>query len=160
MHRTRIVAVPLLAAVAIFVAAPPALATPSLTVVPGCFVSSDTDFFGVNVSITGLAPNEPFQFSVQTPTTLLGPAEFQADADGNFEIGPLLDQTPGTFTAFVTTAAGAFQQSATITSCAPPRPTSIEQCKNGGWHQFDAFKNQGDCVSFVATGGRNRPALG
>jgi hypothetical protein len=36
-------------------------------------------------------------------------------------------------------------------------PTSKEQCKNGGWKNFNnpAFKNQGDCVSYVATGGRN-----
>lgn len=34
-------------------------------------------------------------------------------------------------------------------------PTSKEQCKKGGWKSFDAphkFKNQGDCVSFVANG--------
>jgi hypothetical protein len=36
-------------------------------------------------------------------------------------------------------------------------PTDKDQCKNGGWMKFNnpAFKNQGDCVSFVATGGRN-----
>jgi YVTN family beta-propeller protein len=30
-------------------------------------------------------------------------------------------------------------------------PTGIDQCKNGGWKTFTdpAFKNQGDCVSFV-----------
>jgi hypothetical protein len=27
-------------------------------------------------------------------------------------------------------------------------PTSIDECKNGGWKTFGAFKNQGDCVSF------------
>jgi hypothetical protein len=36
---------------------------------------------------------------------------------------------------------------------APPLPTSKEQCKSGGWRSFPGFKNQGDCVSFVATGG-------
>ncbi len=41
----------------------------------------------------------------------------------------------------------------------PPRlPTSKEQCKNGGWKTYGVFKNQGDCVSFVATGGKNPPA--
>jgi hypothetical protein len=39
----------------------------------------------------------------------------------------------------------------------PPLPTSKEQCKNGGWRNFPGFKNQGDCVSFVATGGQNPP---
>jgi hypothetical protein len=29
------------------------------------------------------------------------------------------------------------------------RPSSKDQCKNGGWRNFGAFKNQGDCVSFV-----------
>jgi hypothetical protein len=28
-------------------------------------------------------------------------------------------------------------------------PTSVDQCKNGGWKQFACFKNQGQCVSFV-----------
>jgi hypothetical protein len=33
---------------------------------------------------------------------------------------------------------------------AQPLPTSKEQCKQGGWRSFPGFKNQGDCVSFVA----------
>jgi hypothetical protein len=37
-------------------------------------------------------------------------------------------------------------------------PTSKDQCKNGGWQTFGVFKNQGDCVSWVATGGKNPPA--
>jgi hypothetical protein len=36
--------------------------------------------------------------------------------------------------------------------------TSKDQCKKGGWMTFGVFKNQGDCVSFVATGGKNPPA--
>ena len=39
-------------------------------------------------------------------------------------------------------------------------PTAKDQCKDGGWQNLvdssgNAFKNQGDCVSFVATGGKN-----
>jgi hypothetical protein len=37
-------------------------------------------------------------------------------------------------------------------------PTSKEQCKNGGWRNFPGFKNEGDCLSFVATRGRNQPS--
>jgi hypothetical protein len=42
-----------------------------------------------------------------------------------------------------------------------PTPTSKDQCKEGGWQNYaDAngtpFKNQGDCVSYVATGGKNK----
>jgi len=31
-------------------------------------------------------------------------------------------------------------------------------CKKGGWRSFGVFKNQGDCVSYFATGGKNQPA--
>ena len=31
-------------------------------------------------------------------------------------------------------------------------------CMSGGWQSYGVFKNQGDCVSFVATGGKNLPA--
>jgi hypothetical protein len=37
-------------------------------------------------------------------------------------------------------------------------PTSKDDCKKGGWATFSqGFKNQGDCVSYVATGGKNQP---
>jgi hypothetical protein len=43
-------------------------------------------------------------------------------------------------------------------------PQTLGDCKNGGWTRFHingvAFKNQGDCVSYVATGGHNPPAGG
>lgn len=40
-------------------------------------------------------------------------------------------------------------------------PLTKDDCKQDGWERFDGtatFKNQGDCVSFVATGARNPPA--
>jgi hypothetical protein len=43
---------------------------------------------------------------------------------------------------------------------APAHPTSKDQCKHGGWRDFGVFKNQGDCVSYVATKGRNAPSGG
>jgi hypothetical protein len=43
----------------------------------------------------------------------------------------------------------------TPTPC--PLPTRVNQCKDGGWRTFGVFKNQGDCVSFVASGGKNPP---
>ena len=39
--------------------------------------------------------------------------------------------------------------------CVVAVPTDKDQCKQGGWQTFGIFKNQGDCVSFVATGGKN-----
>jgi hypothetical protein len=41
-------------------------------------------------------------------------------------------------------------------ACDPP--TTQAECKNGGWMNYGTtFKNQGDCVSFVKTGGKNEP---
>lgn len=42
-----------------------------------------------------------------------------------------------------------------------PLPANADACKKGGWRSLtddlgQAFVNQGDCVSFVATGGRNK----
>lgn len=36
-------------------------------------------------------------------------------------------------------------------------PSDANQCKKGGWETFGVFTNQGDCVSFIATGGKNEP---
>jgi hypothetical protein len=35
-----------------------------------------------------------------------------------------------------------------------PLPTTKDACRHGGWREFPGFRNQGDCVSFVATGRR------
>jgi hypothetical protein len=50
--------------------------------------------------------------------------------------------------------------STSIADCRASSLISTDQCKHGGWrHLVDRngtpFKNQGDCVSYVATGGRN-----
>lgn len=37
-------------------------------------------------------------------------------------------------------------------------PTTGDQCKQNGWKAYGVFKNQGDCVSYVATKGKNKPA--
>jgi hypothetical protein len=37
-----------------------------------------------------------------------------------------------------------------VVTDAPSVPTSKDQCKKGGWRDFGVFKDQGDCVSFVA----------
>lgn len=40
-----------------------------------------------------------------------------------------------------------------------PLPTTAEECKQYGWEAYLVFKNQGDCVSFISTDGKNEPAL-
>jgi hypothetical protein len=51
---------------------------------------------------------------------------------------------------------GDLNLSATLVAT-PTLPTSMDQCRSGGWMSFGVFRNQGECVSFVATGGRNGP---
>ncbi len=47
-----------------------------------------------------------------------------------------------------------------LSGAIPPNlPTTKDQCMNGGWRNYLVFKNQGDCVSFVATKGKNKPSL-
>jgi hypothetical protein len=65
-------------------------------------------------------------------------------------------------TVSLTTPAGAgldLNESANVRpgESSPP-PLTKDQCKNGGWRNAGQFKNQGDCISFVATGGKNPPA--
>jgi hypothetical protein len=47
-----------------------------------------------------------------------------------------------------------------IVTDAQSLPTTKDQCKNGGWKAYGVFRTQGDCVSFVATKGKNPPAVG
>jgi hypothetical protein len=57
-------------------------------------------------------------------------------------------------------AQGAVSTGRIVITDAPPSPTSASQCKDGGWRSFPGFKNQGDCVSFVASAGRAPPSRG
>jgi hypothetical protein len=54
----------------------------------------------------------------------------------------------------------------TSTTAPPPSPTTTlpgggphtaDDCKNGGWERYGIFRNQGDCVSWLATHGKNEP---
>ena len=46
-------------------------------------------------------------------------------------------------------ACGSPRRPATGSGGSAAAPTSMEQCRNGGWRAFPAFKNQGQCVAFV-----------
>jgi hypothetical protein len=69
---------------------------------------------------------------------------------------PAVGQTITVTPAFT----GTLDESATLITGVGgrPLPTIKDQCKHGGWKNFPQFKNQGDCVSFVATGGKNPPS--
>lgn len=57
---------------------------------------------------------------------------------------------PGTWTLFHKTFYGVYYQE-------NQSQLAASQCKKGGWQSYGIFRNQGDCVSYVATGGKNPP---
>jgi hypothetical protein len=81
-----------------------------------------------------------------------------------FQGQPTVTGTPPTATATVTappatpTVTGTPPAATATPVIGATTPTSTEECKNDGWRTFTnpRFKNQGDCVSFVASGGRAR----
>jgi hypothetical protein len=44
-----------------------------------------------------------------------------------------------------------------MTTRAQILPKTKDDCKKGAWESFGIFRNQGDCVSYVASGGKNEP---
>ena len=94
--------------------------------------SSDDRGFGIAVDDTGGAYVTGFTASTNFPTTA---------------------------GAFQTTHPGGEVDDAAFVARIATLPTSIDECKNGGWKTFGVFKNQGDCLSFVATKGKNPPSV-
>ena len=66
--------------------------------------------------------------------------------------------TPTATATSTPTATATPTVTSTPTATPTPFPTTADQCKGDGWKTFGFFKNQGDCVSFVTTGGKNQPA--
>jgi hypothetical protein len=135
---------------------------PTLTMAPNCYQDADgSQVYGVDVGLTGFAPNTPFTGRLEgtyinPPVNPdgsystgfgIGPVPFTTDANGNF--GPLTFGTVGVatiFTATVVYSGGTLTKTVTVTC----RPTSKDQCKHEGWRSYPGFKDQGDCVRFVA----------
>ncbi|MCU1485143.1 MAG: hypothetical protein JWN67_1889 [Actinomycetia bacterium] len=83
------------------------------------------------------------------PTTIAGPGTLLL-ADNDFN--------PSVCDWCYGDNSGSMTVTITVTPAAPAVPTDKAQCKADGWRTFNLFKNQGDCVSYVATHGRNQPA--
>jgi 6-phosphogluconolactonase len=108
--------------------------------------------------------------SLKSPPTVAagqGPEDLAVSPDGKsiyvtnaasddvsqYDVGPEGRLTPKS-PASVAAGDGAFD---VAVSPSPLVPSSKDQCKNGGWREF-GFKNQGDCVSFVVSRGKNQPS--
>jgi hypothetical protein len=94
-------------------------------------------------------PSLPLDEVLSLPLSSAGVAAVSAARGDFFSIGGALTSPNGFLFGF--SGSGGTQE--LVVEC-QPLPTSNEQCKNGGWRNFPGFKNQGDCVSFVATGGK------
>lgn len=99
--------------------------------------------------VTIHVPGFPAVVSVPTGSTaklsVLATGELQVQ---NIAGGASISVTVGNMTTLVR-AGGSYLVSAL--------PTCTDQCKHGGWKSFGSFKNQGDCVRFVTTKGKNGP---
>jgi hypothetical protein len=127
---------------------------------------------GSAYTVVGASPVEPLTanslntFTLAVPIAvqggdLLGLTATSATACGTFTSGTVVGNTGAppsvgtTVTPPLTLSPRELNISATLS---PARPTTKDECKDGGWQSFGVFKNQGDCVSYVATGGKNPPA--
>jgi choice-of-anchor C domain-containing protein len=107
----------------------------------------------LNVTATGAAPAS-YTYDVTGTRTNMNWAQ---------ESYEFLATSASTTLSFVSTTAGAFGPAlddVVVTEAVP----MLSDCKDGGWQTMidnagNSFKNQGDCVSYVATGGKNLGAI-
>jgi hypothetical protein len=148
-----------------------AQAVPTIT---GVSVCTADEPFAVEAHASGFEPNTRFGFKAEFASGGTVGTNFTTDGMGDATIGTVLATAPFTVTVTVwrqfdmdfdqdpneptiLTGTAVIDRPCTGTVIVG-RPTTVEQCKSGGWRQYGVFRNQGDCVSFVATGGRNQPA--
>lgn len=114
--------------------------------------------------VTLTASWEGIEFPAQTPVVFtLGSQSCTATTgsvsnpfgDDGARCSITLAQPIGTYTLHVSSPGDlTVYPASTSAPFAITGPTSIVQCKDGGWKVFGIFGNQGDCVSYVATGGK------
>lgn len=78
--------------------------------------------------------------------------------DASFSRGALF-LAPGSHQIRIQTVASA-PGSTSGRGCIRTATISKELCQGAGWKRYGVFRNQGDCVSFVATDGRNGASTG
>lgn len=107
------------------------------------------------LGITTVAFGQPTPTPTRTPTAGVSAT---ATRTPTMAISATATRTPTSgvmATATRTPTAGVFV-TPTVTAVVGAAPTSADQCKNEGWRRFTnpRFRNQGDCVSYVASEGR------
>lgn len=126
------------------------------------FPAGVTAPFVAPVAVVG--PDGAFSFVFAAGTAQLLPASitvYSFDPVNEVPAGVLLQTTVSSSTvcadgtSFVPTGGGGSGGGGGGTG---GLPTTGDQCQKGGWAAYGVFKNHGDCVSFVATKGKNLPA--
>lgn len=150
MRRLATLAVPAVFALLLMLpAAATAAKAPTVEVVHKECHAEGTAVFAV-LTVSGFAPNEAVELDTHgSGTVTLSPTNSRGEVSLSTG-GP----SPQTLT-FTGTVSG---ESVTFTlDCAAQLPTETEECKDAGFKEFTGFTNQGQCVSFVATDGKNEP---
>ncbi len=127
--------------------------------------------YTVSFFLSGNPAGPPTVKTLDVTATGAAPASYTYDVTGNdltnmnwtAETFTFLATSASTTLSFVSTTAGAFGPALDNVTISETVPTKAD-CKNGGWQTMidnaaNSFKNQGDCVSYFATGGGNLGAI-
>jgi hypothetical protein len=106
------------------------------------------------LTVSAASASQDYTF---TPVPQSGPPWHQSFVEEVLGFSATSSSTTVTFTSTTYGCAGPILDDVSVTTA---QPTTKDQCKDGGWQHYtdsqgSLFKNQGDCVSFVATGGKN-----
>lgn len=119
---------------------------------PNYVIPADAVNNGV-FAIAELSPTGSFGFAFSAGSGQLLPATVTIYP---FDAGTFVQGAP-VFSTVVTRATACTDGSG-LAGASSTMPTAKWQCMATLWRRFGVFKNQGDCVSFVATRGKNPPA--
>jgi choice-of-anchor C domain-containing protein len=135
------------------------------------FATTIGNTYTVSFGLSGNPAGDPAVKTLDVSATGGTPASYSYDATGNdlsnmnwtTETYSFLATSASSTLSFISTTAGAFGPALDNVVVTETVPTK-DDCKQGGWQTMidtagNAFKNQGDCVSFFATKGKNLGAL-
>jgi hypothetical protein len=151
MRRIILVALAVAATASVAPGSAGAQTSPTLTLQEACQTFDGTPSVGLAITVSGVPPFSTVSGSVDFPDGGTISGSIFADENGVATI--TFFSGPGLYTVEIT-----FPFSTVQSLEVDCLPNSKDECKEGGWRTFGVFKNQGDCVSFVATGGKNPPA--
>jgi hypothetical protein len=124
--------------------------SPTLTLEEACVTVDGVRSSGIAITVSGLPPFGSASGLLTPPNGVTIFGSIFSDASG---VGTLtFFGGPGLYT--VQGLSPIIPVQSLEVDCLP---NDKDECKNGGWRDFGVFKNQGDCVSFVATKGKNPP---